>query len=86
MPPGGVERLPLLEEAVAVLDPSPARLQHARALVELGAAQRRAGRREAARERLAEGLDGRVACGAMALAEDASPARPHHWSGRADPY
>ena len=47
----------------------PARLEHARALVDLGAAQRRAGLREAARQRLAEGLDGAVVCGAVALAE-----------------
>jgi DNA-binding CsgD family transcriptional regulator len=66
---GGEEGVALLEEAVEVLATSPARLEHARALVDLGAAQRRAGHREAARERLAEGLDGAVVCGATALAE-----------------
>jgi DNA-binding CsgD family transcriptional regulator len=64
---GGDQALPLLEEAVAVLAPSPARLEHARALVDLGAAQRRAGHREAARVPLAEGLDGAVVCGAGPL-------------------
>ena len=62
----GVE---LLEEAVEALAPSPARLEHARALVDLGAAQRRTGHRQAARERLAEGLDLAAACGAGPLAE-----------------
>jgi class 3 adenylate cyclase/DNA-binding CsgD family transcriptional regulator len=66
---GGEEGVALLEEAVAVLATSPVRLERARALVDLGAAQRRAGHREAARERLAEGLDGAVVCGASALAE-----------------
>jgi DNA-binding CsgD family transcriptional regulator len=50
-----------------VLSESPARLEQARALVDLGAAQRRAGHREAARTRLAEGLDGAVVCGAAPL-------------------
>ena len=62
----GVE---LLEEAVEALAPSPARLEHARALVDLGAAQRRTGHRQAARERLAEGLDLAAVCGAGPLAE-----------------
>jgi DNA-binding CsgD family transcriptional regulator len=66
---GGVDGVALLEEAVEVLATSPARLEHARALVDLGAAQRRAGRRETARVRLAEGLDGAVVCGATALVE-----------------
>jgi DNA-binding CsgD family transcriptional regulator len=68
---GGARGLAQLEEAVEVLAPSPARLEHARALVDLGAAQRRAGHREAARLRLAEGLDGAVICGAGPLAEHA---------------
>ena len=57
-----------LEEAVAVLAPSPARLEHARALVDLGAAVRRAGKREAARDPLREGLDVATRCGAGMLA------------------
>ena len=66
---GGGRSIALLEEAVETLAPSPARLEHARALVDLGAAQRRTGHRQAARERLAEGLDLAVVCGAGPLAE-----------------
>src|SRR6185436_3802838 len=62
----------LLEEAVAVLEPSPARLEHARALVELGAAVRAGGDRLAAREPLRAGLDLAQRCGATRLAERAS--------------
>jgi DNA-binding CsgD family transcriptional regulator len=62
----------LLEEAVAVLDGSAARLEHARALVELGAAQRRANDRLAAREPLRAGLDLAQRCGAIRLAERAA--------------
>ena len=40
---GGGDGLALLEEATEVLAASPARLEHARALVDLGAAQRRSG-------------------------------------------
>ena len=47
----------LLEEAVAHLERSPARLEHALALVELGAAIRRAGRRADAREPLRKALE-----------------------------
>jgi class 3 adenylate cyclase/DNA-binding CsgD family transcriptional regulator len=66
---GGDEGIALLEEGVEVLATSPVRLEHAHALVDLGAAQRQAGRREAARVRLAEGLDGAVVCGSTPLAE-----------------
>jgi DNA-binding CsgD family transcriptional regulator len=62
----GVEEL---EEAVAVLAGSPATLEHARALVYLGAALRRARRPSAAREVLQEGLEASVACEALALEE-----------------
>ena len=68
---GGKQGLGLLEEAVRVLDSSPARLEHARALVELGAARRRAGERAAAREPLREGLDLANRCGATRLEERA---------------
>jgi DNA-binding CsgD family transcriptional regulator len=65
-------RLDLLAEAVEVLAGSPARLEHARALTDLGAAQRRAGRQiDAARATLREALDAADACGASALAERA---------------
>jgi DNA-binding CsgD family transcriptional regulator len=47
----------LLEEAVGHLEHSPARLEHALALVELGAAIRRAGRRADAREPLRKALE-----------------------------
>ena len=50
------ERSNRLAEAVAVLEPSPARLEHARVLVDLGATFRAAGQRSAAREPLLEGL------------------------------
>lgn len=58
----------LLEQAVAHLQPSPARLEHALALLELGAATRRAGRRADAREPLREALELARACGADAVA------------------
>jgi DNA-binding CsgD family transcriptional regulator len=49
--------LPLLERSVEVLRSSPARLEHVRALVDLGAALRRANRRADAREPLSLALD-----------------------------
>jgi DNA-binding CsgD family transcriptional regulator len=57
-----------LEEAVRTLADSPARLEHARALVDLGAALRRAGRRVEARKQLSAGLDAADRCGARQLA------------------
>jgi DNA-binding CsgD family transcriptional regulator len=57
-----------LREAVETLAASPARLERARALVDLGAALRRAGRRKDALEALREGLDGADRCGAHQLA------------------
>ncbi len=68
---GGAAGLARLEEAVALLERSPARLEHARALVDLGAALRRGGKRLLARERLREGMDAARACGATALLERA---------------
>jgi DNA-binding CsgD family transcriptional regulator len=59
----------LLVEAVEVLSGSPARLDHAKALCELGAAHRRAGRRREAREPLLAGLDLARRCTALPLAE-----------------
>jgi ATP/maltotriose-dependent transcriptional regulator MalT len=61
---------PLAEE-VDVLTRSPARLEHARAQVELGAALRRRGRRTDARGPLRAGLDIARALGAVALAQRA---------------
>jgi DNA-binding CsgD family transcriptional regulator len=57
-----------LQEAVAVLAPAPRRLEHARALVDLGAALRRANRRADARAELAAGMELADRCGATALA------------------
>jgi tetratricopeptide (TPR) repeat protein len=73
-----------LREAVEVLRGSPARLEHAKALVALGAALRRAGSRAEAREPLREALDLAERCGGHALAEraqeelGATGARPRH--------
>jgi tetratricopeptide (TPR) repeat protein len=63
--------LELLREAVGLLEPSSHRLQHAWALIDLGAALRRRGERAAAREPLAEGLDIAHRCGAGAAASKA---------------
>ena len=68
---GGEEGLARLEEALAVLAASHARLEHAKALVELGAALRRGNRRADAREHLREGLDLAHRLGAGALRERA---------------
>ncbi len=64
----GAADLDLLREAVTVLAGSGAALEHARALVELGAALRRAGHRLKSVEPLREGLDLAHRCGASALA------------------
>ena len=58
-----------LEEAVENLTASPARLETARALIDLGAALRRRGRRTDAREPLRQGVELARACHALALAE-----------------
>jgi DNA-binding CsgD family transcriptional regulator len=64
----GDEALGLLHRAAATLERSEARLELARTLLELGAAQRRAGRRTEARETLRRAVDVAGACGAAALA------------------
>ena len=69
---GGTAGIGLLTEAVEVLAGSQARLEHARALVDLGAALRRANQRTEARERLREGVDLARTVGALALAERAN--------------
>jgi DNA-binding CsgD family transcriptional regulator len=61
------ERLRGLAEALEVLASSPARLEHARVLVDLGATLRAAGQRSAAREPLLEGLALAARCGARTL-------------------
>jgi DNA-binding NarL/FixJ family response regulator len=65
---GGERGLELLAESFAVLRTSPALLERAHSLAELGAALRRAGQRSAAREPLAEALDLAARCGARPLA------------------
>jgi DNA-binding CsgD family transcriptional regulator len=65
---GGTRGLALLEEAVQVLAGSPAKLEHAKARMELGAALRRANRRADAREHLRHALELATICGAAALA------------------
>ncbi|HZB97028.1 MAG TPA: AAA family ATPase [Candidatus Sulfotelmatobacter sp.] len=64
---GGEAGLEFLEESVAVLRTSPALLEQAHSLVELGAALRRTGRLSAAREPLTEALDLAARCGARPL-------------------
>ncbi len=51
---------------------SPARLEHARALVDLGAVLRRSNSRSEARQLLREGLERAQRCGATALVERAN--------------
>jgi len=65
---GGAEGIELLREAVAAVERSPARYEHARAKAELGAALRRAGQRRDARRTLREALDLADRCGALRLA------------------
>lgn len=68
---GGAEGLELLGEAVRVLGRSPACLEEARARIDLGAALRRAGRRNEGRELLREGLDAATRMGAARLRDRA---------------
>lgn len=69
---GGEDGIALLREAVAVAAQSGARIQHARALVDLGAALRRANHRTEARERLREGAELAYRVGTAALVERAN--------------
>jgi DNA-binding CsgD family transcriptional regulator len=65
----GEAGLPLLEEAVRIVDPSVARLELARALADLGSALRRARRPSEARDPLRRALEVGDACGAAGLVE-----------------
>jgi DNA-binding CsgD family transcriptional regulator len=65
---GGERGLALLGQSAATLRRSPAMLERAHSLAEWGAALRRAGRRAAARETLADALDLAARCGARPLA------------------
>jgi DNA-binding CsgD family transcriptional regulator len=69
---GGPDGLATLEEAAAMLQPTSARLEHARTVVEYGAALRRANHRTEARERLREGVELAHRLGALALVEHAN--------------
>jgi DNA-binding CsgD family transcriptional regulator len=64
----GEERISLLTQAVTALEACPSRLEQARALTDLGAALRRAGRRGDVRQPLRRALDLAAGCGAHALA------------------
>jgi DNA-binding CsgD family transcriptional regulator/tetratricopeptide (TPR) repeat protein len=63
--------LDALAEAAGILAGTQTRLEHARALVELGAALRRANHRAEAREPLRDGLDLAIRLGAIALRRQA---------------
>jgi DNA-binding CsgD family transcriptional regulator len=65
---GGTDGLDRLSESVDVLRESPALLERAKSITELGAALRRSGQRAAARPLLAEALDLAAGCGARPLA------------------
>jgi ATP/maltotriose-dependent transcriptional regulator MalT len=64
---GGRPGLELLHESVDSLSESPARLELAKSLTDLGAALRRAGQRASAREPLAQALELGIRCGARRL-------------------
>jgi DNA-binding CsgD family transcriptional regulator len=68
---GGEPGLALLRESLAVVRDSPARLERAKTLVELGCAVRRNGQRSEARALLRRRLDLADACGARPLADQA---------------
>ena len=68
---GGPGQIRRLRDAADVLERSPARLEQARALTDLGAALRRANRRSEARGPLRQGLELAQRCGARALAQRA---------------
>jgi DNA-binding CsgD family transcriptional regulator len=84
------ERIELLRDAVATLESSSARVEHARSLIDLGAALRRSGQQAEARELLRDGLELAHGCGATALANFAldelvaAGARPRHPTSDAD--
>jgi DNA-binding CsgD family transcriptional regulator len=59
----------LLREAVLIAEASPARLEHAKALLALGSALRRAGHRSKSREPLRCGFELATRCGASPLAD-----------------
>lgn len=66
---GEDEALVLLEEAISILEPSPARLELAYALADLGAELSRAGRRREGRDAERQAIELAERCGAIVLAE-----------------
>jgi DNA-binding CsgD family transcriptional regulator len=68
---GAEQREPTMRAAVDVLERSGARLEHARALIDLGAAIRRANRSREARAALQDGLELADRCGAGGLVDRA---------------
>jgi DNA-binding CsgD family transcriptional regulator len=78
----GDRQIALLDEAAQTLARSAGRLEHARSLVELGSALRRANRRREARDPLRRGLDIAHRCAALGVVErartelEATGARP----------
>ena len=68
---GGAEGLEALRASVATLEHAEGRLEHARSVLELGAALRRAGERAEARDVLREALDATARVGASGLADRA---------------
>jgi DNA-binding CsgD family transcriptional regulator len=69
---GGADGLTMLEEAVDMLEPTTARLEHARTIVEYGGALRRSKQRTEARGRLREGVQIAHRLGALALVAQAN--------------
>jgi DNA-binding CsgD family transcriptional regulator/tetratricopeptide (TPR) repeat protein len=69
---GAKDGIGLLRKAVGIAADSGAQIQHARALVDLGAALRRANKRAEARERLREGAELGYRLGTAALVERAN--------------
>ena len=69
---GGQDGLAMLKEATDMLEPTTARLEHARALVEYGGALRRSKQRIEARQRLREGVEIANRLGALALVAQAN--------------
>src|SRR5205823_3733845 len=68
---GGDDGIAILREAVLVLADSPAQVEHAYALANLGAALRRANQRAEARDHLRQALELAQRAGATLLAEQA---------------
>lgn len=68
---GGSSGIQLMTEAVKVLESSPARLEYAKALIELGTALHRAGHQDRVRAHLGLGLELAHQCGARPLEERA---------------